>query len=62
MRKDGNKHLLRANKVSHFFTSYFFWGDYIMLKVVALDSIKRWEKTLNSEFLAFLRLNVNSEE
>lgn len=33
-----------------------------MLKIVALDSIKRWEKTLNSEFLAFLRLNVNSEE
>ena len=41
---------------------FFFLLDYIMLKIVDLDSIKTWEKTLNSEFLAFLRLNVNSEE
>lgn len=33
-----------------------------MLKIVDLDSIKTWGKTLNSEFLAFLRLNVNGEE
>lgn len=33
-----------------------------MLKIVDLDSIKTWEKTLNSEFLAFLRLNVSGEE
>ena len=41
---------------------FFFLLDYIMLKIVDLDSIKTWEKTLNSEFLAFLGLNVNSEE
>ena len=49
--------------MSYFFTLFiFFLLDYIMLKIVDLDSIKTWEKTLNSEFLAFLRLNVNSEE
>ena len=41
---------------------FFFFLDYIMLKVVDLDSIKTWGKTLSSEFLGFLRLNVNSEE
>lgn len=41
---------------------FFFFLEYIMLKVVDLDSIKTWGKTLSSEFLGFLRLNVNSEE
>lgn len=49
--------------MSYFLTLFFFFFlDYIMLKVVDLDSIKTWGKTLSSEFLGFLRLNVNSEE
>lgn len=47
---------------SHLILFFFFFLDYIMLKVVDLDSIKTWGKTLSSEFLGFLRLNVNSEE
>lgn len=64
MNSEVRNDLLRMSKVSYFFTLFifFFLLDYIMLKIVDLDSIKTWEKTLNSEFLAFLRLNVNSEE
>lgn len=60
-----NKYLLRTNKVSHFFTFFllFFSLNYIMLKIVALGCYRKLGKDfLNSEFLPFLGLSVNSEE